>query len=96
MKGLDDYITGKNDPSAPFNQTDIFDRYGDVIDFCTWLPESALDNDDIYKRVFYLLDKIVDSLKDKDKWYSQKDTGKFINDNAYLIAQLLEKKYEKK
>lgn len=39
MKGLDDYITGKYDPNAPFNQVEPEDIYYPILNAVTMLDE---------------------------------------------------------
>jgi len=61
MKGLDDYITGRYDPNAPFNQVDIEDMWYPVINElpvtdveCEKMldePEIEKDFDDAFERV---------------------------------------------
>jgi hypothetical protein len=60
MRGLDDYITGQYSPDAPFNQADICDLYGPVIDTCEWITDEMLDEDETYYKLF---DSIEDGRK---------------------------------
>jgi|688.fasta_scaffold563187_1 hypothetical protein len=45
MKGLDNWITGANDPSAPFNQIDLEDKYPYLLPHCLWITDEMFEDD---------------------------------------------------
>lgn len=57
MKGLDNWITGVNDPNAPFNQIDMEDYYAPVIEVSEWITDDMLNDDE--KR--FILEECLDS-----------------------------------
>lgn len=59
MKGLDDWITGKNDPNAPFNQVDWIDQHNLIVNECDWITDEMLENDDIYFKLQEVLEENV-------------------------------------
>ena len=82
MKGLDDYITGRYNPNAPFNQVSIEDIWYPVInilpvtdDECEKMldePEIEKDFDDAFERV------IASKNMDLKKQYAKEISKEFM------------------
>lgn len=77
MKGLDDYIEGKYDPNAPFNQVSWVEQYENIIDQCDWITDEMLEDDDIYQYLGIILENIVDKFIG-EKYYNRKDKYAFL------------------
>lgn len=96
MRGLDAYICGINDPSAPFNQIDWAEQYESALDKCDWITEEMLSNDAEYQKLGELMEKAHQSLLDPKKYYGSQSQYEFIRDNAQAIADKLKALYNKK
>lgn len=96
MKGLDDFITGKYDPSAPFNQTDWMDSFSPIVDECEWIDEVMLNDEPTYNKLGDVLVDVVAvffNKKGEDKYYTAKERARIIMNEAKEIAKLFEAKW---
>lgn len=93
MRGLDDYITGKNDPSAPFNQTDWTETFEEVLEKCPWITEEMLQDDKIGCQLGRIMEDVAGGLT-PDDCYSEKLIQNFIKSNAEKIATLVKEQFE--
>ena len=91
MKGLDDWITGKNDPSAPFNQVDFVDKFDSVIyELGEWLTDEMLEDD----KFISIAESILESMKKPEIYYGVKAELQIIKDNAKEISEKLKQQYD--
>jgi len=58
MKGLDNYIMGINDPSAPFNQVDLDDTHPYLMERCLWVTDEIWEND--YEQLEQAVNEIIE------------------------------------
>lgn len=96
IKGLDDYITGKNDPDAPFNQVDWTDTMSDVLDNCDEITEEVYDKEWEFIEVA-LEETFTNAVKESvtgNKYLKQRDMYQFVKDNQYLMTVEFRKRYK--
>lgn len=91
MNGLDDWITGKNDPNNPANQTDWTEQFSPILEHAEWLTEEFIDEGDNYRIIGNHLNDIFENKVLKNKWFSSKDRHNFLIFNAKFIAEELAK-----
>lgn len=86
IRGLDAYITGQNDPSAPFNQVDWEDQYAPIIDACDWITDAMWADDKTYELLRGLLENDVLPIFIKPERHSKQSFQHFITVYAKMIA----------
>jgi hypothetical protein len=101
MRGLDAYITGQYSPDAPFNQADICDLYGPVIDTCEWITDEMLDEDETYFKLFDSIEEAWEEATDleisiNDRYLSSKQKYKFMTEHAKRLGEAMKFIYEHK
>lgn len=62
MRGLDAWITGQNDPHAPFNETHWTETrlLGPVVDQCPWMSEEDLEDEATSEELFRIVSTVVE------------------------------------
>ena len=92
MKGLDNWITGANDPSAPFNQIDLDDKYPHVLEKCDWLSDDIYEAD--YEILWSAIESVLEEHVPKELSYDVLHSQKWERDNAEFLAEQLLYKFE--
>jgi hypothetical protein len=92
MKGLDNWITGANDPSAPFNQVDLDDKHGHILEKCDWLTDEMYEED--YQVLCEAMETVIDEHVPNNLTYDQLHSRSWERDNAEFLAEHLLLKYE--
>lgn len=94
IKGLDDFITGKNDPNAPFNQTDFAEEFSDVLDYCDWVTDEMWNDDKVVDKIGKIIYGVVESFFPDDKYFTTKEKYLFIKEHSKVMADKLKEAYE--
>lgn len=94
MRGLDDFIEGKYDPSAPFNQTDWMDLYSPIVDKCEWIDEVMLNDEPTYNKLGeVLINNVLQHFFNEKEYYTAKERARIVIHEAKEIANLFKIKY---
>lgn len=95
IKGLDDFITGKNDPNAPFNQVDWDDQFHEVLDECEEITEEILDEDynELGIAMMTAFEEVA-SRELKNERMSYKQIYKFVTERHNEIRQEFRNRYK--
>jgi hypothetical protein len=92
MKGLDAWITGANDPFAPFNQLDLDDIYSDVLAKCDWITEEIYENE--YNALETAFSFVMSLETPKQVLYNNKANRNCQKDNAIELSKKIELKFQ--
>ena len=90
MKGLDAWITGANDPSAPFNETHWSETalLGPVVNVSDWITEEELDDETVSYQLAEVIQTVVDNfLVDQSQpVFSNRDRIRLVSGSAKELS----------
>lgn len=94
MRGLDNFIMGTHDPSAPFNQVDIAEsHWADVLELCDWFTEEMYDDDYEYQLLSEAIGR-VETFNLGSVWLNQRSLFNYVKANKLRLADELKVEYQ--
>ena len=95
MKDLDNFITGANNPHAPFNQVDLAEsQWVPVLDICEWFTKAMYD-DQTDKALMEEAMMNVEIFNMGSVWLSKRNKWNYIVSNKERLAQEVKDEYQR-
>ena len=90
--GLDNYIMGVNDPSAPFNQVDLDDKYPYLMERCLWVTDEIWENN--YEQLEQAVEQVYNEECPESAQTNRREMKLWEMDNAERLSSQVYLRFE--